>query len=55
MSIKLNVENYFENKIIDYGTDNINNLIHLYQSINNKRLKIIFSKIHYEINRLLIS
>lgn len=46
------IDNYLENKKQDYGQENINSTIALYEDIPNERLKYIFSKIHSEINLL---
>jgi hypothetical protein len=49
----LNIENYLQNKINEYGEENINRMIELYEQVPNLRLKKIFSKIHFEVNGLL--
>lgn len=48
----MNINNYLENKKQEYGVDNVNGFIDLYDNIENSRLKIIFSKMHFEINSL---
>ena len=49
----MNIENYLQTKLEEYGEDNINRMIEIYEPIPNQRLKKIFSKIHFEINGLL--
>ncbi|AGX42593.1 protein kinase domain-containing protein [Clostridium saccharobutylicum] len=46
------IYNYLENKKQEYGEDNVNHFIDLYDNITNSRLKIIFAKMHFEINSL---
>lgn len=41
-----------QNKKDEYGEENINRLIDLYENIPNERLRDIFSKIHFELNYL---
>lgn len=48
----MNIDNYFQNKIDEYGEENVNRLIALYESVPNERLKTIFSKIHFQLNYL---
>lgn len=48
----MNIDNYFHNKIDEYGEENVNRLITLYEPVPNERLKKIFSKIHFQLNHL---
>ena len=48
----MNINNYFYNKIDEYGEENVNRLIALYESVPNERLKRIFSIIHFQLNYL---
>ncbi len=49
----MNIENYLEQKIMEFGEVNANRMIYLYNDAPNQRLKKIFSIIHFEINELL--
>ena len=49
----INIENYLQDKLEDYGEDNLNRMIDLYEGIPSPPLQKIFSKIHFETNRLL--
>ena len=49
----MNINNYLQNKLEEYGEENVDLMIELYEHIPNDRLKKIFSKIHFEVNRLL--
>lgn len=49
----MNIENYLQNKIEEYGNVNVNRMIQLYEDVTNNRLRQIFSKIHFEVNELL--
>lgn len=49
----MNIINYLENVKDEIGYENSNRLEHLYNNMNNETLKIIFSKIHFEVNSLL--
>lgn len=51
--IIINIENYLQNIIEEFGEENVNHLINLYRDISSDRLKKVFSKAHYEINNLL--
>lgn len=48
----MKIENYLQNKLEEYGEDNVNRMIELYENVPNIRLKKIFSKIHFELNGL---
>lgn len=48
----MSINTYLQNKIDEYGEENVNRLIDLYKVVPNERLKKIFSKIHYELNYL---
>lgn len=48
----INIDNYLERIIVEYREENINRLIDLYDNIPNEKLKVIFSKIHFELNVL---
>lgn len=48
----MNIDNYFHNKIDEYGDENVNRLITVYEPVPNERLKKIFSKIHFQLNHL---
>lgn len=49
----MNIDNYLQNKLEEYGEENANRMIELYGQVPNLRLKKIFSKIHFEVNGLL--
>lgn len=49
----MDIDNYLQAKLDEYGEDNINRMIEIYEPIPNQRLKKVFSKIHFEINELL--
>ena len=51
--VDMNINNYLQNKIEEYGERNTNRLIALYENVQNERLRNIFSKIHFELNSLL--
>lgn len=46
----MNIDNYFHNKMHEFGEENVNRLISLYEPVPNKSLKKIFSKIHFQLN-----
>lgn len=48
----MNVENYLQSKLEEWGEEGIKNFIEVYGSVKNERLRKIFSKIHYEVNKL---
>ncbi len=48
----MNVENYLQSKLEEWGEGGIKNFIEVYGSVKNERLRKIFSKIHYEVNKL---
>lgn len=48
----MNIDNYFHNKIDEYGEENVSRLITLYEPVPNERLKKIFSKTHFQLNHL---
>ena len=52
MGEKMKIENYIQNKLEEYGEDNVKRMIEIYEEIPNLRLKKIFSKIHFELNDL---
>lgn len=49
----MNLENYLQAKLDEFGNDNLNRMIELYEQTPSQRLSQIFSKFHFEINRLL--
>ena len=49
----MNIDNYLQNKLEEFGEENVNRMIDLYEQIPNYRLKKVFSKMHFEINGLL--
>ncbi|MEJ8553757.1 protein kinase family protein [Tepidibacter sp. Z1-5] len=49
----MDITNYLENIKDEIGDENSNRLELLYNNIENETLKIIFSKIHFEVNSLL--
>lgn len=49
----MNIDIYLRNKLLDYDDEHINRLVDWYENIPNQNLKLIFSKIHFEINELL--
>jgi tRNA A-37 threonylcarbamoyl transferase component Bud32 len=51
--ILISINNYLQNKNEEFGEENTNRLVNLYEDVPNERLKNVFSKIHYEINYLL--
>lgn len=48
----MDIDKYLQIKLDEYGDDNINRMIDLYEQIPNEKLKKIFSRIHFELNRL---
>lgn len=50
--LAINIENYLQNKIDDFGEKNTERMIHVYEDLLNERMKKIFSRIHFQINTL---
>jgi len=49
----VNIDNYLQNKLSEFGEENISRMIEIYEQISNPRLRKIFAKIHFEVNYLL--
>ena len=48
----MNVENYLQNKLEEWGVEGVQKFIELYNSVDSERLRKLFSKSHYEVNKL---
>lgn len=48
----MNVENYLQNKLEEWGEEGVQKFIELYSSVDSERLRKLFSKSHYEITNL---
>lgn len=48
----MNVENYLQNKLEEWGVEGVQKFIVLYNSVDSERLRKLFSKSHYEVNKL---